>query len=309
MKVERILIAILALALMLALGVQLGQAQVQPPVLSPQAQAPNAPAAPVIDAIPVQGRLTDAAGVPLNGNYTVEFRIYNVAEGGAALCGNWISTVAVSNGLFSHKIDLCDAAHAIRGDQLYLGVKVGSDPEMTPRQPIYPVPYAYTVKPGAVIKGANSILFVPGITLVKNGSADLTHWELSGGSARVYQGGGAAGNKYIRIPITLPSVLYGQPVRVDSITVYYRCQDGTKNYITETWLQKNTDVGSIVTMASEATNRTSNAATSYTLSPAGADGVLSSSVSILNLRLGLFMQDDLNFVEIGGVKLTLEHNY
>jgi hypothetical protein len=49
----------------------------------------------------------------------------------------------------------------IAGDQLYLGVKVDADAEMSPRQPIYAVPYARSLRPGADIRGeiaANSIL-------------------------------------------------------------------------------------------------------------------------------------------------------
>lgn len=111
---------------------------------------------------------------------------------------------------------------------MYLGVKVGADPEMTPHQPIQGVPYAYTVKPGAVIKGADSYLFVPGAAFVKNLDTDTTRWNTEIGSALIYRGA-TAGNKYIYIPITLPSVLYGQPVRVTSITVYYVCQNGANN--------------------------------------------------------------------------------
>ncbi|MCL4487170.1 MAG: hypothetical protein M1570_03450 [Chloroflexi bacterium] len=151
MKVERILIAILALALMLALGVQLGQAQVQPPVLSPQDQAPNAPDGPMDARIPIQGRLTDAGGSPLNGNYLIKASIYDVATGGTARCTD-TDTVTVTNGLFFMDMDFC-TSNDINGDKLYLGIKVESDPEMTPRQVLNGVPYAWSLRPGAVIGG------------------------------------------------------------------------------------------------------------------------------------------------------------
>jgi hypothetical protein len=40
------------------------------------------------------------------------------------------------------------------GRALWLGVKVGADPEMTPRQEFRPVPYALSLVPGAKIIGA-----------------------------------------------------------------------------------------------------------------------------------------------------------
>jgi len=100
--------------------------------------------------IPIQGRLTDASGNPVpDGNYNITARIYNVSSGGTALCSD-TDPVPVSNGLFYMDIDYCTSA-ILNGQQLYLGIQVGSDTEMTPRRPIYPVPYAWSLRPGAVI--------------------------------------------------------------------------------------------------------------------------------------------------------------
>jgi hypothetical protein len=98
--------------------------------------------------IPIQGRLTNAAGNPLSGSYSVTFRLYDVSSGGTALCGDTRS-VSVENGLFSSYMS--GLGCPINGQQLYLGVQVGSDDEMTPRQAIYSVPYAWSLRPGASI--------------------------------------------------------------------------------------------------------------------------------------------------------------
>ncbi|MBC7242656.1 MAG: hypothetical protein H5T60_09450 [Anaerolineae bacterium] len=103
--------------------------------------------------IPIQGRLTDASGNPLNGTYSITASIYTVSTGGTALCSKTQNNVNVSNGLFNMTIDNCTNEH-LNGQQLYLGIKVGSDAEMRPRQPIYPVPYAFSLKPGAQISGS-----------------------------------------------------------------------------------------------------------------------------------------------------------
>ena len=303
MKVERIFNVLLALVLLLSVGAQLSQAQAKGQAPMPQ-QSPQA--AVLTDQIPIQGRLTDANGIPLNGTYTVQFIVYDAAEGGAVLCGNWFTSIPVTNGLFNSTIDLCDAIDAFEGDQLYLGVKVGADPEMTPRQPILAVPYAFNVKPGAVIKGANSYLFVPGTDFVKELDTDTTRWDMAGGAAMIRRGA-VAGPKNIRIPITIPAVLYGQPVRVTGITVYYKCSSSANGYITGTYLYKMTDADSWDLLVNDAGDRTSNTATSYSISTDSANNTLSSSQGILTLRLGLAFSDNTNYIQIGGVRLTLDH--
>jgi hypothetical protein len=110
------------------------------------------------DQIPIQGKLTNGAGNPLNGNHGLTFRLYEVASGGSAVCLD-TQTVNVSNGLFTAYIRGC--APQVKGSQLWLGIQVNADPEMTPRQPIYAVPYALSLRPGAVISTSGTpALFV-----------------------------------------------------------------------------------------------------------------------------------------------------
>ncbi len=101
---------------------------------------------------PVQGRLTDASGKPLDGNFSITFRLYDVYTGGTALCSD-TNTVKVANGLFSTEV-WGNCAGSIKGAQLYLSIEVESNGEMDPRQPIFAVPYAWSLRPGAVIIGS-----------------------------------------------------------------------------------------------------------------------------------------------------------
>lgn len=103
--------------------------------------------------IPIQGQLTDASGTPLNGTHSIVFRLYDVMSGGTALCEDTISTT-VTDGLFNTYIGA--AACPIDGRSLYLGIQVGSDPEMTPRQYIDNVPYAWSLRPGAKVKASST---------------------------------------------------------------------------------------------------------------------------------------------------------
>jgi hypothetical protein len=311
LKHRGMLVVVLTLALLLTLAIGLSQAQGPGPDSAAESQESLGPAAAVSDVIPIQGRLTDVNGTPLNGTYGIQASIYNA--GGTFLCGDW-QNVTVANGLFTMNVGTGFAAPCqstqINGDELYLGITVGPlggpEPEMTPRLPIYPVPYAYTVKPGAIIKGADSYVFVPGSAFVKNNDTDSTRWDMQvNGAARVYRGA-TAGAKYIFIPITLPGVLYGQAVTVKSITVYYRCQNGANNYIAGTSLTKQTAADSFASILSDSTSRTSNTATNYTLNLT-TNNVLSNAEGILGLYLTLAFANDTDYVQIGGVRLQWGH--
>jgi hypothetical protein len=154
---QRMFLGVLLVGLLLSLAV--GMIQAQGPQPEDDTQAGDQAEAAMDDVIPVQGRLTDDSGNPLNGTYSIRFSIYNVSTGGTALCVD-VDDVQVTNGLFNAHMDYCENAD-ISGEQLWLGVKVGSDPEMTPRQAIYAVPYAWSLRPGAMIIGDNDpVLFV-----------------------------------------------------------------------------------------------------------------------------------------------------
>ena len=102
-----------------------------------------------------QGRLTDAAGNPVpDGSYTIHFRLYDVPSGGTPLSTD-TDPVSVSDGLFNAHLEFDPASYGgyFNGQALWLGIEVGSDGEMTPRQQIRPVPYALSLRPGADISG------------------------------------------------------------------------------------------------------------------------------------------------------------
>jgi hypothetical protein len=98
-----------------------------------------------------QGRLTDSGGNPLSGTYDITFRLYDAASGGTALA-EVLHSIMVNNGLFATTITF-DPTY-FDGRALWLGIQVGYDPEMTPRQALRAVPYAISLRPGAVIEGS-----------------------------------------------------------------------------------------------------------------------------------------------------------
>jgi hypothetical protein len=131
-----------------------------------------APQTDVEGAMSVQGFLTNAAGNPLNGSYNMIFRIYDISSGGTALCTAALAGVQVSNGQFGATV----YCNAIEGQQLWLGITVGTDSEMTPRQSIRPVAYAMSLRPGAVISS----------TMGSNAILHIENWGNAGRGLRVY---------------------------------------------------------------------------------------------------------------------------
>ena len=137
----------------------------------------------VTQSINYQGRLTDSAGNPLRGTYIMTFKLFGVTSGGTALDTD-MHKVEVVDGLFNTSIDF-DQSY-FDGRALWLGITVGADSEMTPRQELRPVPYALSLRPGAVINGS-----LQGYVLeVKNTRGFL------GNGVRVHTTGRSSGGVY-----------------------------------------------------------------------------------------------------------------
>lgn len=102
-----------------------------------------------------QGKLTNPDGTNItDGSYSMRFRIYNhptndAANSCAANSCQWEETqgtVSVSDGIFRVALGSSNALPGsvdFNSSPLYLGVKVGSDAEMTPRIEFTATPYAF----------------------------------------------------------------------------------------------------------------------------------------------------------------------
>jgi len=97
------------------------------------AQAPNT--------ITYQGRLTDDTGAPITTTVSVVFSIYADPTGGAALFTSTKSITPDDNGIFTVELGPVSSSH-FDGSIRYLGIKVGTDAEMVPRQKLNSAPYS-----------------------------------------------------------------------------------------------------------------------------------------------------------------------
>ncbi len=93
-----------------------------------------------------QGKLVTPTGTNVaDGSYSVVFSIYNVASAGSNL---WTETqtLTVTNGIFQvnlGSVTTLPASIDFNTDNIYLGIKVGADAEMTPRIQFTSVPQAF----------------------------------------------------------------------------------------------------------------------------------------------------------------------
>ncbi len=115
-----------ALSLAAAVGAQVG---------------PSGPAVP--NTLTHQGRLLDAAGAPLAGTVSLRFALYATAAGGDALWSE-TQTLTLDDGHYSARLGSVTPipAAVFDGSTRYLGVTVGDDVELAPRQSVGSVPYA-----------------------------------------------------------------------------------------------------------------------------------------------------------------------
>jgi len=118
-----------------------------------------------------QGTLTNpATGNPVpNGQYQITFSIYASNTGGGPL---WQETqqVTVQNGVFNVLLGSQNALNEsiFEGSARYLGVKVGTDSEMIPRQRLASVPYAFQAENAQMLQGlsVDSFMRAPAVAPV-----------------------------------------------------------------------------------------------------------------------------------------------
>jgi hypothetical protein len=97
--------------------------------------------------ISYQGHLTDELGEPLTGDYSMTFSIYDDAVEGNTLWSETQPSVSVTDGMFSVLLGAVQPTPdtVFRKADRWLGIAIGSDPEISPRTQLTSVPYAYRV--------------------------------------------------------------------------------------------------------------------------------------------------------------------
>ncbi len=122
------------------------------------------------ETINYQGYLTDSGGNPVNSTVNVVFKIYNA--GGTLLWSETQNNVPVSNGIYNVVLGSVASMGSLTFDVPYfLGVTVGTDSEMTPRQPLTSVAYAFTAD--TALNAADSVTSLDGAGIATAGTSSL----------------------------------------------------------------------------------------------------------------------------------------
>src|SRR6185437_3263442 len=119
-----------------------------------------------------QGKLVNPDGTNVaDSTYTVVFSLYNLSSGGTAI---WTESdsVTTSGGVFQVALGAVTSLASVdfTNSNLYLGIKVGTDAEMTPRIRFSAVPYAFNA---AALDGVVATESATGFNL-QGGSSSLS---------------------------------------------------------------------------------------------------------------------------------------
>lgn len=102
--------------------------------------------------ISFQGRLTNLSGVPTPGEFPMTFRLWDDSTGGNALLVGVLPSVQVDDdGLYSVEVAVPDSVAF--DNQLWLGVEIESNGEMTPRYKLTASPHAFWAMNSSQIQG------------------------------------------------------------------------------------------------------------------------------------------------------------
>lgn len=123
-----------------------------------------------------QGKLKDASGNPVDDTVKMQFSMYDAETGGTGLWAE-TQTVQVTDGLFNVLLGSVNPIpySVFSGAEVYLELKVRSDPAMTPRQRLVSVGYAMHADDADKLGGNNAANFVRSVDGVspQNGNIDL----------------------------------------------------------------------------------------------------------------------------------------
>jgi hypothetical protein len=126
-----------------------------------------------------QGYLTTSAGAPVNGATPLTFKLYAAAAGGSALWSETHAAVNVANGNYQVILGNTTPFGLDFSAPYWLGVTVGADAEMAPRQALSMAPYAHravvadSLAAGATVPGSQVTGTIAGATLSGSTLAQL----------------------------------------------------------------------------------------------------------------------------------------
>ena len=164
-----------------------------------------------------QGRLTDVDDQPVaDGTYDITFTVYRTDE--AVVWTSGPQPVLVINGLFNYAlgsaVPLPLTVISTNYDR-FLGIKVGSDPELVPRTQLISVPYAYKV--GSIEGAAGGS--VSGTLTLSDAGITFPTTDGTPGQAMTTDGAGNLG-WFTPVRVVAPPVFSTDPGNVGDVAFF-----------------------------------------------------------------------------------------
>lgn len=148
-----------------------------------------------------QGTAVDTQGTPLEGPYTLTFRLYSAETGGTALWTETQPSVPLTKGQFSILLGQITSLQSVDWTQpLWLSVQVNGEPELAPRQRITSVPLAVTAErlagplaTSSLSDDAHTLVPAGAIILWDGAACPAGYTRLAGYDNKFLVGSGTAG--------------------------------------------------------------------------------------------------------------------
>lgn len=91
-----------------------------------------------------QGALGNSTGMPLDGTFTLTFKLYDVQTGGIPIWEEIQQNITIENGALDVELGSVTPINLSFAKQYWLGVTINTDGEMIPRFKLTSSPYAFT---------------------------------------------------------------------------------------------------------------------------------------------------------------------
>jgi hypothetical protein len=161
---------------------------------------------------------------------------------------------------------------------------------------------------GIIQSTAKSYIWISGNNLQKSDSDDTTEFEYDlYGGYKVYGGSDWVHNKTVLLPVTIPGQLYGQDVTVTGLDLYYQTSDEFTG-ITITAMRRQNGVGTGDLIFRDEGDHVCPDAPCTLHWDLSQNNVLSDQQGILYIAMSLDFISATSYVQIGGARLTLEHD-
>jgi len=130
--------------------------------------------------IQYQGKATDkSSGLPLSGNHNITLRIYDTPTTTTILWEEQHLSAPLTNGNFSLQMGSQNPLSLPFDKSYWLGVEIDNDGEMTPRERLLSVPYAYTAQQAVTLTKYMIPNYITGCELEY---VDVNHFRVTPGS-------------------------------------------------------------------------------------------------------------------------------